>query len=305
MTLGELPVVWSLPPEDARAGWRALCWSVGPSGALAVMLVQERDLRRSPYVKGWVGWSVAAPCDGLLVVVSDGEERRTPVTGIPACTSHLALLPGSRFLLASGRTFRDEEGAWGANAVVYSGEGQPVSRFCIGDDIDYLLTDGDGGIWTSYGDEGIYGGHPESGAGLARWDADGACTWNPGGRLPVWPLGGDAAATEGAFAWLAWHSHKGRFLSRVDCATGDVADYRNPLPDTDGIAVRGTRMLLTHRLHNRPSIELSRAELVGDAWVVTVQEKLRLPGRVVMRCAQGRDGVLCLRAGDTWTRIDA
>ncbi|MFE5753772.1 hypothetical protein ACFQ7M_36430 [Streptomyces massasporeus] len=285
-------------------GRRALCWSVGPSGALAVLLVQERHLRHFPQVKGWVGWSVAAPCDGVLVVVSGGVERRISVAGVPAWTSHLALLPRSRFLLASSRISQDQSGTWERNAVVYSGAGRPVSHFCVGDDIDYILTDRDGGIWTSYGDEGIYGGHPESGAGLARWDADGTHTWGPRGRLPVWPLGGDAAATEDAVTWLAWHSHKGAFLSRV-AATGDITTCRNPLKDTDGIAVRGTRMLLTRRFHNRPGVELSRAELVDDALVITAQEKLRLPGPVVMRCAQGRDGVLWLRAGDSWMRIEA
>lgn len=95
-------------------------WSVGPSNELAVVLVQERNLRRSPYVKGWVGWSVAAPCDGVLVVVSGGVEHRTPVTGISAWTSHLALLSWSRFLLVSGRIRRDRNGIWERNAMVYS-----------------------------------------------------------------------------------------------------------------------------------------------------------------------------------------
>ncbi|UQX04535.1 hypothetical protein [Streptomyces sp. RerS4] len=227
------------------------------------------------------------------------------MTGISAWTSHLALLSSSRFLLASGSTRRDQNGIWERNAVVYSPGGHPVGHLCIGDDIDYIITDRDDGIWTSYGDEGIYGDHPETIAGLARWDTDGAHTWSPRGRLPVWPLGGSAGATEEAVTWLAWYSHKGAFLSRVDPATGGITSYRNPLRDTDGIAVRGTRMLLTRRFHNRPVVELSRAELVDDAWVITAQEKLRLPGPVVMRCAQGRDGVLWLRAGDTWLQIEA
>ncbi|MFJ1869469.1 hypothetical protein ACIOD1_33275 [Streptomyces sp. NPDC088097] len=305
MTLGELPVAWSLPTEDAQAGWRALWWSVGPDSELAVMLVHERNLRRSPHIKGWVGWSVPAPCDGILIVVSSGVERRTTVKGITEWTSHLALLSWSRFLLASGRTRRGQNGTWERNAVVYSPGGYPVSHFCIGDDIDYVVTDRTDGIWTSYGDEGIYGHHPQSSAGLARWNTDGAHTWNPQGRLPVWPLGGSAAATEEAMVWLAWYSHKGSFLSRVDPTNGQVTSYRNPLKDTDGIAVRGTRMILTHRFHNRPDIELSRAELIDDTWVITTQEKLHLPGPVVMRCAQGRDGNLWLRGGDTWTRIEA
>ncbi|MGW2276154.1 hypothetical protein ACWCV4_37425, partial [Streptomyces yangpuensis] len=165
--------------------------------------------------------------------------------------------------------------------------------------------DRDGGIWTSYGDEGIYGDHPQASAGLARWDTDGTHTWGPRGRLPVRPLGGSAGATEEDVAWLAWYSHEGPFLSRVDPATGSVTSYRNPLRDTDGIAVRGTRMLLSHRFRNRPGVELSRAELVDDTWVIAARENLRLPGPVGARCAQGRDGLLWIRAGDTWTRIEA
>ncbi|MGW6846830.1 hypothetical protein [Streptomyces sp. NPDC054958] len=104
------------------------------------------------------------------------------------------------------------------------------------------------GIWTSYGDERIYGDHPETGAGLAGWNTDGIPTWSPQGRLPVRPLGGSAGATEEAVAWLARYSHEGAFVSRVDPATGDISSYRNPLKDTD------------------------------DAWVISAQEKLRLPG---------------------------
>ncbi|WP_327258057.1 hypothetical protein [Streptomyces sp. NBC_01244] len=305
MTLGELPIIWSLSSEDARAGWRALCWSAGPNSELGVMLVQEQNLDRSPYIKGWVGWGVVAPCDGILVVVSDGVERRTHVTRIPAWTSHLALLSWSRFLLASGRTRRDQDGNWDRNAVVYSPGGHPVSHLCIGDDIDYIISDRNSDIWTSYGDEGIYGDHPVTSAGLARWNTDGTHTWGPQGRLPSWPLGGSAAATEKATVWLAWYSHEGAFLTRVDPTTGDITNYSNPHKDTDGIAVRGTRMILTHRFHNRPDVELSRAELINDAWIITSRERLALPGPVVMRCAQGRDGVLWIRGGDTWTRIEA
>lgn len=246
---------------------------------------------------------MAAPCDGVLVVVSGGEEHRTAVAGITERTRHLAMLSWSRFLPASGRTHRDRNGNWEPNAVVYSPGGYPMSHLCIGNDIDYVVTDRDGGIWTSHGDEGVYGDHPASRDGLARWDTDGTHTWSPR-RLPVPPLGGSAGATEGAVVWLAWYSHEGAFLSRVDPATGDAVSHPNPVRGTDGIAVRGTRMLLTHRFHDRPDVPLSRAEFTDGAWVITAREELRLPEPAGMRCAQGRDGVLWLRGGDTWTRAD-
>ncbi|MYS09028.1 hypothetical protein GTW71_21905, partial [Streptomyces sp. SID6041] len=147
------------------------------------MLVHERNLQRSPHIRGWVGWHVVAPCDGVLVVVSDGLERRTPVTGIDVHTSHLGLLSWSRFLLVSARTSRDRSGTWDPNAIVYSPGGYPTSHLCIGDDIEHVLTDREGGIWTSYGDEGIHGRHPGSSEGLARWDTDGVQTWGPLGSV--------------------------------------------------------------------------------------------------------------------------
>ncbi|MER6299309.1 hypothetical protein ABT247_07010 [Kitasatospora sp. NPDC001539] len=308
-TVSELQKVWRLPAADRWAGWRPLWWTAGPTGELAVLLVHRRHLRRSRHVKGWVGWRPDLPFDGVLVTRrTDGSVERRLVTDIPEHPSHIALLPGSRLLMASGRTFRDDAGLWPPNAVVRSPEDHQESSFCIGDDIPVLTTDRGGSIWTAYGDEGIYGGHPESAAGLAGWSADGQATWVPGGRLPDAPLEGCTSATEGDRVWLVWYSgtsRGGTFLTRITPSTDEVTSWRSPVAAPDGFAVRGSRAVLTKRDHNRRSIEVVRAELVGTGWSVTDRRKIRVPGRVVMHCGQGRDGSLWLRAGDTWLRIDA
>lgn len=159
---------WTLPTADTAQGHQALWWTAGPAGELAVMLVHERFLERSPCPKGWLGWRPKHPFTGELVIVTGQGERRTRVEDIRDWPSHLALLPDSRFLLVSGRTFRGEtDGVWEPNAVVFSPSGTPEGEFCVGDDIPALITDRRGGIWTAYGDEGVYGHHPESWAGLA------------------------------------------------------------------------------------------------------------------------------------------
>ncbi|MGA5561331.1 hypothetical protein ACPCUV_09145 [Streptomyces platensis] len=223
--------------------------------------------------------------------------------------SHLALLPDSRFLLVSGRTTRGRaEGTWAPNAVAFSPTGRPEAEFCVGDDIPALVTDAHGGIWTAYGDEGIYGDHPASGAGLAGWNTRGQTTWAPQGRLPGHPLEGCTAATENEHVWLVWYSGSSRggtFLTRITPSTGDVASYLSPVPAPDGFAVRGNRAVLTRRDHNKRTVELIRAELDGTTWAVTSRRRMRVPGRVVMRCGQGRDGSLWLRTGNTWLRIEA
>ncbi|MEU9240881.1 hypothetical protein [Streptomyces sp. NPDC048385] len=299
---------WSLPAADAMRGHKALWWTVGPAGELAVMLVHRRYLERSPYVKGWVGWWPKAPFTGELVTVTEQGERRTLVEDVRIRPSHLALLPDSRFLLVSGRTRRDgSEGGWEPNAVVYSASGTPEREFCVGDDIPALVTDRRGGIWTAYGDEGIYGGHPESAAGLAGWDTEGRATWHPGGRLPDHPLEGCTAATEGDRVWLVWYSgsRTGTHLTRITPSTGEVTSHRSPVRDPDGFAVRGDRAVLTRRNHNKRTVELTRAEFDGTAWTVADRSTLDVPGRVVMHCGQGRDGTLWLRTGNTWLRVEA
>ncbi|MEU0600880.1 hypothetical protein ABZ484_21975 [Streptomyces sp. NPDC006393] len=274
-----------------------------------MLLVHRRRLRRSRYVKGWVGWKPEIPFDGVLVVRrAEGAVQRRMVKDLRVRPSHIALLPGSRLLMVSGRTSRDESGAWEPNAVVCSLEGEHEGAFCVGDDIPVLVTDRNGSVWTAYGDEGIYGGHPESAAGLAGWSTDGHALWAPEDRLPDAPLEGCTAATEGDRTWLVWYSGSSRggtFLTRITPSTGEVTSWSSPVRDPDGFAVRGRRAVLTRRFHNRRSTEVVRAELVGDEWRVTERRTIRVPGRVVMHCGQGRDGSLWLRAGDAWLRIEA
>lgn len=306
----DVQTVWKLSVTELWAGRRPLWWTVGPTGELAVLLVHRQNLRRSRYVKGWVGWGLQVPFDGVLVIrQADGSLQRRPIKDVPVRPSHIALLPKSRLLIASGRASKDESGAWSPNAVLFSLEsGDQETTFCIGDDIPALVTDRGGSIWTAYGDEGIYGGHPESAAGLAGWSAEGQATWAPGGCLPDVPLEGCTAATEGDVVWLIWYSGSrrgGTFLTRITPSTGEVTSWPSPVRDPDGFAVRGSRAVLTKRVHNQRSTEVVRAELDGDTWSVTERRKIRVPGRVVMRCGQGRDGLLWLRAGDTWLRIEA
>ncbi|OKJ48674.1 hypothetical protein AMK28_33875 [Streptomyces sp. CB02115] len=159
---------------------------------------------------------------------------------------------------------------------------------------DSVVTDIHGGIWTAYGDEGICGGHPESGGGLAGWNTKGHAVWAPEGRLPGHPLEGCTAATENEQVWLVWYgavSPSGTYLTRITPATGKVLSYASPVPQPDGFAVRGNRAVFTRRDHNRRTVELIRAERRGTAWTVTSRRRLRVPGRVVLRCGQGRDAI--------------
>ncbi|MEV5764445.1 hypothetical protein AB0L34_07710 [Micromonospora sp. NPDC052213] len=129
----------------------------------------------------------------------------------------------------------------------------------------------------------------------------------PGSCLPDLPLQGCTAATEGDQVWLVWNSgssRAGTFLTRVTPSTGEVTSWPSPVHGPDGFAVRGNRAILTRRDHNQRSVEVVSAELVDATWSVTDRRRMRVPGRVVLHCGQGRDGSLWLRAGNDWLRIE-
>jgi hypothetical protein len=301
--------VWEPSAADLSAGRCPLWWTVGPSGALAVLHVDRRRLMQIPYIKGWVGWIPEAPFDGVLVIRhADGSVQRQTIEAIPMQPSHIALLPDARLLIVEGRAHRDDTGSWMPNASVFSLEGGQQATFCLGDDIDVLVTDEGGAIWTAYGDEGIYGSHPQSAAGLAGWNDRGQVVWAPNGQLPKWPLAGCVGATQDDRVWLAWYAsagNDGTFLTRIVPRTGEVTSWRSPVASPDGLAVRGNHAVLTRRNHNERSTEVFRAELADDSWIVTDRHKVVVPGRVVLRCGHGRDGLLWLRTGDVWLHIRA
>lgn len=301
--------VWRPSAGAPHPKGQPLWWTVGPAGELAVLFVRRRHLTHTPCIAGWIGWGADVPFDAVLVVRDvDGSVRRQPINQITMRPSHIGFLPDGRLLIVSGRAPKDENGLWAPNAAVYSPDGRLEASFCMGDDIDVLVTDSAGAIWTAYGDEGIYGGHPQSSGGLAGWSGRGRSIWTPDGRLPEWPLAGCAAATESGYVWLAWYasSREGHtFLTRITPRTGEATTWQSPVRSPDGLAVRGNQAVLTRREHNKRSTEVVRAQLVEDSWAVTEREKVRVPGRVVMRCGQGREGSLWLRAGKTWLRAEA
>ncbi len=306
--LHEYHRVWELPETDAAAGRRALAWCTSPDGDLAVLLVEERHLRHFSQLRGWIAWRAPAPFPGEVVVVGDGTQERIAFDNGPAhATGRLALLPDRRFVLANGRTRRTGPvGPWETNARLFSPNGAPEGDFCLGDDIATLIADHRHRLWTSHGDEGIFGGHPESGTGLAAWDTRGRSLWTAARAKSEPALQGLASATEGDHLWFLWYSgRRNTILSRIDTATGTATNYSSPVPDADGIAVRGDHAVLTRRDHAHASTTLTRAHRDGDTWTITSSRRLSTPGPVFLHCAQGRDGVLWLRAGNTWLTVRA
>lgn len=98
------------------------------------------------------------------------------------CFLHFDQMPDGSWIAAGARCPVGHD-----NARHLAADGTLISRFCLGDGIQHLQCDRDGGIWCGYFDEGVYGnlgwgsaGGPEplGAPGLRRFDSRGAPSWS-------------------------------------------------------------------------------------------------------------------------------
>ncbi len=296
MSIPGRPVeVWRLPEEEWRAGRRALTWTVGPDGELAVLVVPER------YEAPAGSWPYAAlPFDGEVVVQGPQGGWRVPLEGVGVSPDLLALLPGGRVLLVGRRADELPDG-WERNGLLFGPDGRPGRELQLGDDVQALITDRDGRIWLSFGDEGTYGDNPIGRCGLAGLDTTGRIVWRPApGDLPDHPLEGLAAATEGRRTWLAWYGENSH-LTGIDPTAGKPVAMRLPTRQPVGFAIAGDRAVFL-----QPDGELIRCERESrKGWREVRRQRVGVLGELDRGRAYGRDGVLWFRSGNGWYRVEA
>jgi hypothetical protein len=89
-------------------------------------------------------------------------------------------------LFASARCGRDESQST-ANARIFAANGKTVREIGLGDGIEDLQVSPPGNIWTSYFDEGVFGGDSIAASGLVCWSEAGQ---------PIYTYDADAAGTD-------------------------------------------------------------------------------------------------------------
>jgi hypothetical protein len=117
-----------------------------------------------------------SPYGAQLKVITSQSESEYALHDIGVAMPTPELLPGIVPLIVGARTSKEGE-VWQANAEVFSPQGRPINRFCLGDGIGRLQVSKVGDIWAGYFDEGVFGDHPYARSGLARFGADGRLIW--------------------------------------------------------------------------------------------------------------------------------
>ena len=147
-------------------------YGIGPDRAIYV----AADLAATPLL------SHRPPYAYRVLAYVDGTCRLDlTITGLPFPVHHVQPL-GEHLLLASAR---QRSGVVDCNARVYTRDGQLVRELALGDGIEDIQTTKAGEIWTSYFDQGVFGGDPVAAKGLVAWNEDGEPVYTYGAPAGV------------------------------------------------------------------------------------------------------------------------
>lgn len=144
---------------------------LGPSGELVFLVLEgEADYRRI-HASGGSSAKLEARHRNKYLVSLIGENESTTLVLEPTTRNHHQAqpLPDSHWLLISGRS----AGPADPNAFVYDASGKLIRTFYAGDGIEDCQVTGDGRIWLSYFDEGVFNSQPLGSQGLVCMDQEG------------------------------------------------------------------------------------------------------------------------------------
>lgn len=199
------------------------------------------------------------------------------------------------------------------NAVHIDADGKVRDRVRLGDGIEQLQADPEGGFWIGYGDIGVYGDpHGIGSGGVVRFDRNCEVIWrmNQAADRPCVPFVDHSYALnigpEGRWAY----SYGGFLLTRLD-AEGGARALRPMVEFADAVAVSGDCVMMTGmangrgRGHGYDRIVLlgppkrSTPRRLTPQWTATVHRAINPRGHLWT----GRGDTLHCVRGRTWHRL--
>lgn len=224
-------------------GWDIVNWSVDASGEAVDLLLVER-------VKGFRG-------EARLVHASERFQWEREWTGLTRAYSDLCGLAKNRYVLFDfGRPGE-------ANAFLFDGAGQELTRFWVGDYVAHLQADGRGRLWVSYFDQAF--GKSYSERGLNCYDSLGQAV-QPWWYCPMMDCYAMNACQEGV-----WHCGYSSFpLIQVGLDQGQ-REWSNTVRGARAIVGWGRRVFLYGGYAERAR-HLTTLKLTGKGEAVVEQE---------------------------------
>ena len=157
-----------------------VAFNVGFSGELLVA-VALKALDYQEERKGWAVFAKTKPSETLRYKLLSGHngsiESFVLIENEEYNIHELQILPGNNVLLVSGRSHYCGPNDFEKNGRIYSGDGKFIREILLGDGIQNTQVTGNGVIWTSFFDEGVFGNfgweEPVGASGLVAWDVEG------------------------------------------------------------------------------------------------------------------------------------
>ena len=215
-------------------GWDRLPYIVT---ALAPLDYRTADSGGATFAKirpdGPQSYRIYRGLPGVAVLVATIEEEEFNIHQVQP-------MGDDRFLLVSARCQYHEEGP-DENGRLYDGSGRFLGGITLGDGIQDVAVTTNGLIWTSYFDEGVFGGlgrrDPLSSSGLVARKEDGTVAYT---YEPAEGLGGisDCYAMNavGDDVWICYYTD----FPLVQIRNGRIAaHWQNPVKGADAFAVSG------------------------------------------------------------------
>jgi hypothetical protein len=298
---------------DAVGDKKVIASSVGPNGE-AVLLAVERKFEKDPFSreerKGFAifPYSRAKQSYPATLLRLDGHQviQSVELEDVEIAFPSVQPLTNGEIVLVGARSHFLKSGPE-KNAVVYSGDGKVLRRFTLGDGINDVQTTGDGVIWVSYFDEGVFGNFgwndPMGSSGLICFDSHGNIVWQftpPAGFDSICDCYSLNVAKNGV-----WSCYYTEFpVVRID-SSKKVRGWTNEVGGASALAVDGQRVLLWGG-YGDTRTRCVMQNLSGEALNNPREVQLALPVGFDLMTATvvGRDSTLHAFTENAWFTFD-
>ncbi|MBO2455175.1 hypothetical protein J4573_49375 [Actinomadura barringtoniae] len=227
-----LTTVRVAPPVPLADGESGLACTASAEGVIGVLATSEPGLARG-FVRGpnhnrMPFYRPPRSCPAVLYTHEAHGWHRLELACLPVSYPVIALLPRGELLVACPCIPQVGGHPEPRNAHVFGSDGTHLRTFALGDDIERIVSDDSGTIWTTHGEEGW----PES-FSLVRRDPHGTWLWDSGIACLD-----DAVNSQGGVTW----AYRSRSLIRIQA--GRTAEYDSPVDDVRALAFDGDHLLL-------------------------------------------------------------